>query len=212
MRAGLWREAMRRLRLATPADASGLRHLIDVSVRKLSVGYYTGSQIEGALRYVFGLDTQLIADRTYYVIEDETGEFQAAGGWSRRRTLFGGDQMKEADDPALDPTKDAARIRAFFVHPSWSGRGLGRQLFDRCASDAARARFNRVELMATLPGEPFYRALGFIELDRSTVLLPDGEELAVVRMSRPLVVVPDSWSTRVRFHVQRSRLRCHFSV
>ena len=109
---------MHRLRFAVPADTSGLRNLIELCVRKLSVGYYTEAQVENALRYVFGPDTQLIADGTYYVVEGNTGELLAAGGWSRRRTLFGGDQMKEGDDSVLDPTKNAARIRAFFVHPS----------------------------------------------------------------------------------------------
>jgi GNAT superfamily N-acetyltransferase len=181
---------MHRLRLAIPADTSGLLHLIEQSVRKLSVGYYTGAQIESALRYLFGPDTQLIADQTYYVVEGGAGELLAAGGWSRRRTLFGGDQMKEVEDPVLEPTKDAARIRAFFVHPTWSGRGLGRQLYNRCAVGAMHAGFRRVELMATLPGEPFYRALGFVELERSVVPLPDGEVVAVVRMARSLVVPP----------------------
>jgi len=174
------------LRLATPADISALRGLIEQSVRALSVGYYTGPQIESALRYVFGPDTQLIADRTYYVIEGPEGELIAAGGWSRRRTLHGGDQMKEAEDPLLDPASDSARIRAFFVHPAWARRGLGRRLFDRCAADAARAGFRALELMATLPGEPLYRALGFVQLERAVTPLADGEALPVVRMARPL--------------------------
>jgi GNAT superfamily N-acetyltransferase len=135
---------------------------------------------------VFGPDTQLIADRTYYVIENETGELVAAGGWSRRRTLYGGDQMKGAEDPLLDPATDAARIRAFFVHPAWARRGLGRRLFDRCAADAVAAGFRTAELMATLPGEPLYRALGFVALERSAAPLLDGEVLTVVRMARPL--------------------------
>ena len=177
---------MFQLRLAVPADVPGLCDLIGRSVRALSVGYYTDSQIESALCHVFGPDTQLIADQTYYVIEHTAGELAAAGGWSRRRTLYGGDQMKGADDPLLDPATEAARIRAFFVHPAWARRGLGRQLFDRCAAEAARAGFRSLELMATLPGEPLYRALGFEALDRSAPTLPDGETLPVVRMARPL--------------------------
>src|SRR5579883_3279925 len=161
------------LRPATLGDIPRLRNLIEQSVRALSTPYYTGPQIESALRYVFGPDTQLIADRTYYVIESEEGELVAAGGWSRRRTLYGGDQMKDAEDPLLDPATEAARIRAFFVHPAWARRGLGRQLFERCAGDAAMAGFRKLELMATLPGEPLYRALGFIQLERTMALLPD---------------------------------------
>jgi N-acetylglutamate synthase-like GNAT family acetyltransferase len=177
---------MFQLRLATLADVPQLRELIEHSVRGLSTGFYTSAQIESALRHVFGPDTQLIADQTYHVIETETGELTAAGGWSRRGTLYGGDQMKAEADPLLDPATDAARIRAFFVHPAWSRRGLVRRLFDRCAEDATRAGFRKLELMATLPGVPLYRALGFVEVERSTKELPDGEMLQVVRMERPL--------------------------
>ena len=181
-------ESMHGLRLATAADIPELGRLIEQSVRALSVGYYTGQQIESALRYVFGPDTQLIADQTYYVAEGKSGELIAAGGWSRRRTLYGGDQMKGATDPLLEPTTEAARLRAFFVHPGWARRGLGRHLFACCAADAARAGFRTLELMATLPGEPLYLALGFVPLERSLVALPDGEVLPVVRMARQLPV------------------------
>lgn len=181
---------MLRLRLATPEDIPRLRDLIEQSVRALSIRHYTGPQIESALRYVFGPDTQLIADRTYYVIESEEGELVGAGGWSRRRTLYGGDQMKAAEDPLLEPTTDAARIRAFFVHPAWARRGLGRRLFERCAEDAALAGFRKLELVATLPGELLYRALGFAQLERAVAPLPDGEVLSVVHMARPLSATP----------------------
>ena len=181
---------MPRYRLATPGDIPALRGLIEQSVRALSAPLYSGPQIESALRYVFGPDTQLIGDRTYYVIECDEGVLVAAGGWSRRRTLYGGDQMKGADDPLLDPNTEAARIRAFFVHPAWARRGLGRQLFERCAEDAAQAGFRNLELVATLPGEPLYRALGFVQLERTVATLPDGEMLPVVHMTRPLSAPP----------------------
>jgi GNAT superfamily N-acetyltransferase len=181
---------MLRLRRARPEDTPALRILIEQSVRGLSARYYTGAQIESALRHVFGPDSQLIADGTYYVIEGEQGDLIAAGGWSRRRTLYGGDQMKAVEDPLLDPATEAARIRAFFVHPAWARRGLGRRLFDRCAEEAAAAGFRRLELVATLPGEPLYRALGFTPLDRSLAPLPDGETLPVVHMVRPLAGTP----------------------
>ncbi len=174
------------LRLATPADIPELNSLIEASVRGLSVGYYTGSQIESALRYVFGPDTQLIADGTYYVITHPEGRLVACGGWSRRKTLYGGDQMKEAEDPLLDPRTEAARVRAFFVHPAWARRGLGRRLFERCLSDAAVAGFRMLELMATLPGEPLYQSLGFVAQERTEASLPDGETLPVVRMTRSM--------------------------
>jgi GNAT superfamily N-acetyltransferase len=176
---------MPHLRLATSADLPALRALIAESVRGLSIGFYTSEQIESALRHVFGPDSQLIADRTYYVIE-EAGELIAAGGWGKRRTTHGGDQMKPADDPPLDPGIDPARIRAFFVHPAWARRGLARQLYERCAADAAQAGFRAFELVATLPGEPLYLALGFQAHERTTAPLPDGQELVVVRMTRPL--------------------------
>jgi hypothetical protein len=105
---------MHHVRLATLADVPELQKLIEQSARGLSVGYYTASQIESSLRYVFGADTRLIADGTYYIVETE-GRMVACGGWSRRRTLFGGDQMKQDEDPLLDPATDDARIRAFFV-------------------------------------------------------------------------------------------------
>jgi GNAT superfamily N-acetyltransferase len=179
------------LRLATAGDVPRLCGLIERSVRALSAGYYTAAQMESALRHVFGPDTQLIADETYDVIENRDGELVAAGGWSRRRTLYGGDEMKEAADPLLDPATEAARIRAFFVHPAWARRGLGRRLFDWCAENAVRAGFRKLELVATLPGEPLYRALGFIEIDRAAVALPDGETLPVVRMARSLPAPSD---------------------
>ena len=174
------KNAMFQMRHATIADTPTVRQLIELSVRGLSVGYYTLPQIESALKYVFGPDTQLIADRTYFVIEHESEGLVAAAGWSRRRTLYGGDQMKSQADPLLDPATDAARIRAFFVHPAWSRRGLARQLFERCATDATRAGFKEMELMATLPGEPLYRALGFLEIERVEDELPDGVRLPVV--------------------------------
>lgn len=174
------------LRPAAPSDLPALHALIDASVRALSRGHYTPRQVESALRHVFGPDTQLIADGTYYVLCAPDGDVAAAGGWSRRRTLYGGDQMKGADDPPLDPAREPARVRAFFVHPAWARRGLARRLFARCAADAAAAGFRAFELMATLPGEPLYRALGFAEVGREEAALPDGERLPLVRMARPL--------------------------
>ena len=173
------------LRLAERSDVPALSRLIDESVRALSQGYYSPEQVESSLRYVFGADTQLIADRTYYVVTSDD-RVAAAGGWSFRQTLYGGDQMKGQEDPRLDPAKDSARIRAFFVHPDFARRGLGRALFDRCAADALAAGFQSLELMSTLPGEPLYRALGFQEVARVAPTLPDGVPLPVVQMRRPI--------------------------
>jgi GNAT superfamily N-acetyltransferase len=160
-----------------------LRALIAESVRGLSVGYYTPAQAESALVHVFGPDTQLIADGTYYVVESD-GTLVAAGGWSHRRTHFGGDQMKTGDDPTLDPATEPARIRAFFVHPAWARRGLGRLMFEHCRRAARAAGFRALTLVATLPGVPLYEALGFVAGERFVVPMADGVELPVVRMTR----------------------------
>lgn len=176
------------LRRATTADLPALHALIDASVRALSRGYYTERQIESALRHVFGPDTRLIADGTYWVVTPDgaSSDVVAAGGWSRRRTLYGGDQYKDAEDPLLDPATEPARIRAFFVHPDWARRGLARQLYERCATDARAAGFHALELGATLPGEPLYRALGFTTIAPDEAVMPDGERLPLLRMGRPL--------------------------
>jgi GNAT superfamily N-acetyltransferase len=173
------------VRVAAPADVSALQQLISVSVRGLSVGHYTAAQIEAGLNEVFGVDTQLIADGTYYVVDGTTGP-AAAGGWSARRTLFGGDQMKQVDDPMLDPASDAARIRAFFVHPDSARRGLARQLYDTCERAASAAGFRRFELMATLPGVPLYRALGFEDVEQVSLPLSTGVAMPFVRMTRAI--------------------------
>ena len=174
------------LRPATDADLPALRELIAASVRGLSVGYYTPRQAESALVHVFGPDTQLIADGTYYVAEAADGVLVAAGGWSRRRTLYGGDQTKSGIDPLLDPATEPARIRAFFVHPAWARRGLGRLLFERCLAAARAAGFRELTLVATLPGVPLYEVLGFAAGERFAVTMPDGIELPVVTMSRSI--------------------------
>jgi GNAT superfamily N-acetyltransferase len=176
---------MTTLRLATAEDLPALRALIPDSVRALSQGFYTPEQIESAIRYVFGPDTQLIADGTYFAAEAE-GMIVGCGGWSRRRTLYGGDQMKDADDPLLDPATEAARIRAFFVHPQWARRGVGSAIMRACSDAAAQAGFQRLELMATLPGEPLYRAFGFEALERVETTLPDGVRVPFVRMDRAI--------------------------
>ena len=173
------------IRLAQPSDVPRIRELIDASVRGLSTAHYTPSQITSALRHVFGVDTQLIADATYYVI-DAGDDIAASGGWSRRKTLYGGDQFKADADPLLDPAVDAARIRAFFVHPSWTRRGLARLIFDTCLVAARREGFTAFELGATLPGVPLYEALGFTAAEPQSAKMPDGEELPLIRMVRPI--------------------------
>jgi len=174
-----------RLRAARRDDIPDIERLIERSVRELSVAHYVEAQIDSALRFMFGVDSQLIDDGTYHVVEAD-GTLAAAGGWSRRRTLFGGDQWKHGADEPLDPAREPARIRAFFVDPAWSRRGLGRSLYEVCLRDALSAGFRRLELMATLPGEPLYRALGFAADERIELALPDGVRVPLVRMSRSI--------------------------
>ena len=174
-----------RIRTATDADIPRLRHLIADSARRLSVGYYSAEQIDACIEEVFGVDTQLIKDGSYYVIEVD-GELAAAGGWSARKTLYGGDQMKSGLDPLLNPDTDPARIRAFFVDPAWSRRGLAREIYFHCSDAAWAAGFRSFELMATQPGVPFYTALGFTARDRVIVQLGRGVEVPFVRMGRSI--------------------------
>jgi len=174
---------MVRIRPACVEDLPVLRELIPISARELSRGHYSPEQIESAIRYVFGPDSRLIADGTYFAAEED-GRVIGCGGWSRRRTLFGGDQMKSGEDRLLDPATDAARIRAFFVHPAWARRGIGSRILRACMEGARAAGFRRLELAATLPGEPLYRAFGFETRERIEAPLPDGVALTVLRMER----------------------------
>jgi len=171
------------VRLATPADVPALKELIAGSARALSRGYYTPAQTEAAIRFVFGVDSQLIADGTYYVVVED-GAIVACGGWSWRRTLYGGDQRPIGAGEGLDPAVDAARIRALFVAGSHARRGLGALLLDTCVAAASSAGFTRLELMSTLPGVPFYAKLGFVEVQRITDTLPDGTSVNFVLMRR----------------------------
>jgi predicted N-acetyltransferase YhbS len=173
------------IRLAHPSEIPALEQLITRSVRALSVGYYTPEQIESALRYVFGVDTQLIADGTYFVAE-ANGEIAGCGGWSKRKTLYGGDKMKAAEDTLLDPAREPARIRAFFVDPAWARRGIGRQIIAACEEAAGAAGFTQLELAATLPGEPLYAAVGYQAIERLEVPMPDGVLVPIVKMGKQL--------------------------
>jgi GNAT superfamily N-acetyltransferase len=173
-------------RLASLDDIPRIQALITESVRALSVNYYSEQQINSALSYIFGVDTQLILDGTYFVAE-ETGQIVGAGGWSKRATLFGGDQFKaEQPDPLLDPAKDPARIRAFYVHPQWARKGVGRQILTACEDAVGKAGFTRIELMATLPGEPLYAALGYNRIEPAEMKMPDGQSLSGFRMEKHL--------------------------
>jgi len=177
-----------RIRRAVPADAPVLRVLIDASVRGLQAQDYTPAQIEIALRKVFGVDTQLIADGTYLVAETDTaGEapvIVGCGGWSKRKTLYGADQWTGREDTLLDPRQDAAKIRAFFIHPDWARRGIGTLILEACENAAMAAGFTRFEMGATLTGVPLYRARGYVALEDLEVPLADGLSLPIVRMEK----------------------------
>ncbi len=182
------------VRTAVPDDVPALRQIIEASVRALQARDYTPRQIELALRLVYGVDTQLIADRTYFAAEaipDPASErakprIVGCGGWSKRRTLFGGDQWSAREDDLLDPARDAAKIRAFFVHPDWARRGIGTMILDACEAAAKEAGFKRLEMGATLSGIPFYRAKGYAAIENATAPLADGESLRIVRMCKEI--------------------------
>lgn len=150
-----------RLRKAALSDLAALETLIARSARDLCIQDYTIQQVEGALRGAFGVDTQLIVDGTYFVVEHH-GEIVGCGGWSRRHTLFGGDAHSQRDAGELNPLNDPARIRAYFVHPEHVRKGIGRALLKRCEAEALAYGFSRFELMATLPGVKFYEAQGYL--------------------------------------------------
>jgi len=173
-----------RLRIAVAEDIPRLRELIEASVRGLQAQDYTPAQIEGALQSVYGVDTQLIADGTYFAVDSDNEQIVACGGWSKRKTLYGGDQYAAREDSLLDPGCDAAKIRAFFVHPRWARRGLGSVILEACEAAAIAAGFTRLEMGATLSGVPFYRAKGYMEIENQSVSLGNGETLAIMRMSK----------------------------
>jgi GNAT superfamily N-acetyltransferase len=171
-------------RLATEDDLPELRGLMSLAISELQRGFLTESQIE-ASRAVMGLDTQLVADRTYFLVEAE-GRIAGCGGWSRRATLYGGDHSTALRDAALlDPRCDATRVRAMYTHPGFVRRGVGRSILSLCEAAAATEGFARAELMATLAGEPLYRACGYEEIERIGAPV-NGVTLPLVRMGKTL--------------------------
>lgn len=187
-----------RLRLAVPEDVPVLRKLIEASVRGLQTEDYTPSQIEGALNTVFGVDSQLIADGTYIVAEaplstntraEETGTKSSwtivgCGGWSKRKTLYGSDHWTGREDALLDPQQDAAKIRAFFIHPNWARQGVGSKILQACEDAAHAAGFNRYEMGATLTGAKLFAVKGYVPAKPISVPLNNGESLPVIHMEK----------------------------
>ena len=172
-------------RIATPADLEALRAVMALAIAELQRGFLTPDQII-ASNAVMGLDTQLIADGTYFIVEEE-GRIAGCGGWSHRATLYGGDHSKDLRDPAqLDPAVDAARIRAMYTHPDFARRGVGRLVMQLCEDAARAAGFTRAEMMATLSGEPLYRACGYTPIERIEAPGPNGVAVPLIRMGKPL--------------------------
>jgi GNAT superfamily N-acetyltransferase len=179
-----------RIRPALATDLPVLRALIDASVRQLQADDYTSSQRESALATVFGVDTQLVTDGTYLVVEYCPSEppasltIVACGGWSKRKTLYGADQWTDRHDDLLNPTHDAAKIRAFFIHPDWARRGIGTLLLEACETAARSAGFSRFEMGATLTGAKLFRARGYRPVRNLEVPLSNGESLPIIQMEK----------------------------
>src|SRR5262245_9089122 len=170
-------------RTARLADAPAIEALITASARTLCSIDYLPAVVEAALGTAWGCDTELIRDGTYFVVEAD-GRLAACGGWGKRKTLFGGDGREGRQSELLDPATDAARIRAFFVHPDFARRGLARALLARCEAAARAAGFRAAELMATLTGVPFYHAHGYAGDERVEFPLPGGLRIAFVPMRK----------------------------
>jgi GNAT superfamily N-acetyltransferase len=177
------------LRLAVPEDVPVLRELIEASVRGLQTEDYTPAQIEGALKTVFGVDTQLIADGTYIVAQAPAPgtahmTIVGCGGWSKRKTLYGSDHWTGREDTLLDPHRDAAKIRAFFIHPAWARQGVGTLILQACEDAARAAGFTRYEMGATLTGAKLFGAKGYVAVKPISIPLANGETLPVIHMEK----------------------------
>lgn len=173
------------VRKATLADREAIAQLIAESTRQLSRNEYSDSQIEGAITSVFGVDSDLIHDGTYFVA-DKDGTLIGCGGWSRRNKLYGSDQFADRDAGYLDPENDPAKIRAFFVHPQHARKGVARQILSRCEREALDHGFRALELLATLPGIKFYEACGYARKGFFDLELANGVKLEFVPMRKEL--------------------------
>ena len=172
-------------RHAREADIRAIEKLIPLSVRALQASFYTPAQMQAALGPVFGVDRQLIRDGTYFVIELDS-QIVGCGGWSKRRSLFGGDCERAGEDSEMDPRRDAARVRAFFVHPDWARQGIGRSLLTASEQAIFEAGFRNIELVATLAGEPLYESSGYTPVMCYDLELTGGLRLPVVKMTKRL--------------------------
>jgi len=171
-------------RLATPDDLPALQRLMTDSIRALLPAFLSPEKVEASFA-VMGVDSQLIEDGTYFVVEED-GVLAGCGGWSRRATLFGHNHTAGRDARLLDPASDAARIRAMYTAPAFVRRGVGRQILELCETAARAEGFARAELGATKGGEPLYRACGYREIERLEVPTPGGVTVPITRMGKPL--------------------------
>ena len=171
-------------RPATADDIPTPTALMNAAISELLKPFLTGEEIAASFS-VMGLDTRLIEDGTYFVIEAD-GMLAGCGGWSRRATLFGGNHSAGRNDALLDPLKDAARVRAMYTHPALTRRGVGRLILELCEKAAAGEGFNHVELAATLAGEPLYRACGYCEIARFAADTPSGIRVPLIRMGKTI--------------------------
>lgn len=173
------------IRKASLADRDEIQRLIAQSARGLSREHYSDAQIEAAIATIFGVDSDLIDDGTYFVA-DSAGLLIGCGGWSRRRKLFGGDQYSTRDAAYLDRASEPAKIRAFFVHPDHARKGVGRALLDRCEQEAAAHGFRAVELLSTLPGVKFYESCGYARQGNLDLNLSENVKLGFVPMRKEI--------------------------
>jgi len=173
-------------RLATPADIPALSAVMEAAIAELQRGFLDPAQIASS-RTIMGLDRQLVADGTYFVVEAQ-GRIAGCGGWSRRATLYGGDHTPGRDAALLNPATEAARVRAMYTHPDFARRGVGRLILQLCEEAAAAEGFRRLELMATLSGRALYSQCGYVDIEA----IQDsrgGAAVPLVRMGKPIAAV-----------------------
>mgnify|MGYP000613264291 CR=1 FL=1 len=173
------------IRPAQPSDIPALDALIVLSAQELSQGFMPEEEIKASIDHIYGVDTELVSDGTYFVAEKD-GKPVACGGWSKRKTLFGGDRYAGREAGFLDPAIDAAKIRAFFVHPDYARQGIAHAMLEKCEAEMKDAGFMQSEMMATLPGIPFYERNGYRRLEEHVHQLPNGSTARGVRMSKAI--------------------------
>ncbi|MCD9185118.1 MAG: GNAT family N-acetyltransferase [Pyrinomonadaceae bacterium] len=176
------------IRKAVFADQTGIENLIAESVRGLSREDYDARQIEFSIKTVFGVDTELIADETYFVAETEDGKIAGCGGWSKRKTLYGASVYAHSrNSELLNPETDAAKIRAFFIHPDFARKGIGKAILEKCETEAKAHGFKSAEMMATLPGVKLYAVCGYAGDEEVNVPVGENVDIICIKMRKNLL-------------------------